>query len=604
MLVLDFIPDLIATVVVTALLVCIAYAVTYLMEPQKSKALPESPTKVKADDVHVDLLEEYGMMWCIHQFVPFLDQIFLGGYGQAMDNRMLVPWSKGPADWGIRLPLLVASFIFPNHWLLMVAHVANIVSWATWTPAVWDHMTWAACLECTFVLAVLGGGGREKIADRFLPAARKELVCLYWSAAFWKLTTSWYTVYSSCAPVLLSELLAGIFTQNTMPAGGMIANGLLQFAPIFVASLEFAVALALTLRPVAGVILALGFHQTINMMPMTYAGGFSVSMCCRFTLFLPGIVTQALGPSADRALYIPLCFVGPLSAIMFAVHGGIDTACVVYLSLGFLYCRGIMHGHTFKFGGGLGWLNTAALGIGFSYAFLGPILGIQAMSSSTMYGNVKQWGGTNHMVVPTGLLQEYFTTHTHPSWAADAFGGGLLRVDSTNSSVMKQLAPAEATRNLPPFSRQLLKGVGTPARYFELYAARNYFNREDDFGASALHNRGQNDLGLQDPPYVQPAYEMRRVLALARARGESFILKYTKMPWSGTPKSYMAYEGEQVILIENSATGERTCKVGGKTCTASEIALLPPPPTWLQSLLHPYPIPLLPGDDTEVHCST
>eukprot|EP00746_Dinoflagellata_sp_MGD_P071531 gnl/MRDRNA2_/MRDRNA2_29121_c0_seq1.p1 gnl/MRDRNA2_/MRDRNA2_29121_c0~~gnl/MRDRNA2_/MRDRNA2_29121_c0_seq1.p1 ORF type:complete len:605 (-),score=85.70 gnl/MRDRNA2_/MRDRNA2_29121_c0_seq1:22-1836(-) len=604
MLVLDFIPDLIATVVVTALLVCIAYAVTYLMEPQKSKALPESPTKVKADDVHVDLLKEYGRVWCIHQFVPFLDQIFLGGYGQAMDNRMLVPWSKGPADWGIRLPLLVASFIFPNHWLLMIAHVANIVSWATWTPAVWDHMTWAACLECTFVLAVLGGGGREKIADRFLPAARKELVCLYWSAAFWKLTTSWYTVYSSCAPVLLSELLAGIFTQNTMPAGGMVANGLLQFAPIFVASLEFAVALALTLRPVAGVILALGFHQTINMMPMTYAGGFSVSMCCRFTLFLPGIVTKALGPSAERALYIPAVIVGPLSAIMFAVHGGIDTACVAYLTLGFLYCRGIMHGHTFKFGGGVGWLNTAALGIGFSYAFLGPILGIQAMSSSTMYGNVKQWGGTNHMVVPTGLLQEYFTTHTHPSWAADAFGGGLLRVDSTNSSVMKQLAPAEATRNLPPFSRQLLKGVGTPARYFELYAARNYFNREDDFGASALHNRGQNDLGLQDPPYVQPAYEMRRVLALARARGESFILKYTKMPWSGTPKSYMAYEGEQVILIENSATGERTCKVGGKTCTASEIALLPPPPTWLQSLLHPYPMPLLPGDDTEVHCST
>jgi len=327
-------------------------------------------------------------------------------------------------------------------------------------------------------------------------------------------------------------------------------------------------------------------------------------MCCRFTLFLPGIVTKALGPSTERALYIPAAIVGPLSAVMFAIHSGIDTACVAYLCLGFLYCRGIMHGHTFKFGGGVGWLNAAALGIGFSYAFLGPILGIQAMSSSTMYGNVKQWGGTNHLVVPTGLLQEYYTTHTHPSWAADAFGGGLLRVDSTNSSVMKQLSPAEATRNLPPFSRQLLKGVGTPARYFELYAARNYFNREDDFGASALHNRGQNDLGLQDPPYVQPAYEMRRVLALARARGESFTLKYTKMPWSGSPKSYMAHEGEQVILIENSATGERTCQVGGKRCTASEIALLPPPPKWLQSLLHPYPMPLLPGDETEVHCST
>jgi hypothetical protein len=169
---------------------------------------------------------------------------------------------------------------------------------------------------------------------------------------------------------------------------------------------------------------------------------------------------------------------------------------------------------------------------------------------------------------------------------------------------LNQLSPAEATKNLPPFSRQLLKGVGTPARYFELYAARNYFNREEDFDSSALHNRGKVDLGIKDPPYVQPAYEMRRVLALARAKNETFTLKYTKMPWSGTPKLYMSHKGEQVILTENPVTGKRTCKVDGKKCAASEVALLPPPPRWLLPLLHPYPMPLLPGDDTEVHCST
>lgn len=597
MLAQDYAIDLIATVFVTLLLIGIALGVTSIM-------IPKNPPKSKGKDT-VDLLTEYGRVWCIHQFIPFLDKTLFGSYGQAMDNRMLLPWSKGPADWGIRLPLLVASFIFPNHWLLMLAHIANVASWATWTPAVWDHMTWAALLEVTFVLAVLGGGGREQIADRFIPAARKELQVLYWSAAFWKLTTSWYNTYSSCAPVLLSELIAGIFTQEIMPAGGMVANVLLSTAPVFVASLEFAVAGALTFYPQAGVVLALGFHQTINLMPMTYAGGFSSSMCCRFVLFLPGLLTRSLGPS--DSLLAPAAICGALGAAMWAIHNGVDTACVVYLVLGFLYFRGIMSGHSFKLGGGALWLSSIALFIGFFYGFMGPILGLQAMSSSTMYGNVKQWGGTNHMVVPTGLLQEHFLTATEPAWAADAFGGGLLRVDSTNSSVLQQLSPAEATPNLPPYSRQLLKGVGTPARYFELYAARNYWDRDEDHDASALHSNKwppQYDPDITPLPYVQPAYEMRRVLALARQKGESFNLKYTKVPWWGTPKSYMSHKGEQVILEENPAAGMRSCKVGGSSCAESEIALLPPPPRWLRSLLHPYPMPLLPGDDKEVHCST
>merc|ERR1719428_237589 len=104
----------------------------------------------------------------------------------------------------------------------------------------------------------------------------------------------------------------------------------------------------------------------------------------------------------------------------------------------------------------------------------------------------------------------------------------------------------------------------------------------------------QKSVSFDTPPYVQPAYEMRRVLALARAKRESFTLKYTKVPWSGTPKSYMNFEGEQVIVEENPFTGFRKCTAGGKKCADSEVALLPPPPKWLTSLLHPYPMPLLP----------
>ena len=46
--------------------------------------------------------------------------------------------------------------------------------------------------------------------------------------------------------------------------------------------------------------------------------------------------------------------------------------------------------------------GKAAL-VAFVYGFLHPILGVQMMASSKMYGNVKNFGGTgNHMVVSTG----------------------------------------------------------------------------------------------------------------------------------------------------------------------------------------------------------
>lgn len=48
-------------------------------------------------------------------------------------------------------------------------------------------------------------------------------------------------------------------------------------------------------------------------------------------------------------------------------------------------------------------------------------------------------GGSNHLLVPTGLLQtalaEQSSAAAAPAWLSDAFGGGLVRIDATNSSV-------------------------------------------------------------------------------------------------------------------------------------------------------------------------
>lgn len=563
-----------------------------------SKAVSQKTTATSPD-----LLAEYGRMWCVQQAVPFVDKLL--GVAGAMDNRMLVPWQNGPADWMIRFPLIILCAIWPSPSLLLVGHLANIASWATWMPAVWDHMCWAALLELTFVLAALGGGGAAAIANRFLPAASAQLIVLYFSAAFWKLTTSWYDTYSSCAPVLLSELLSGLAPPSVLPAGSPVANFLLQISPVFVAALEFAVPTAMLVKPVAGVLLALVFHQTINLMPMTYAGGFSLAMCSRFTIIAPGSISTALQPRGN--FIVPSAIVAAITAVMVAVHGRLDSAGSAFLLLTFFYLRGMRHAPT---GGKTSstsaarFLRVTVVTFGFIYGFLTPIAGLQAMASSTMYGNVKQFGGTNHLVVPTGLLQEHFAASTTGSWAADAFGGGLVRVDFTNSSVLQELTPADATGQLPKHARALLAGLGTSGAYFELYAARNYFGRRGDLNASALHNRGSEGPRLDDPPYAQPAYEFRRVLALARVRGERFKVVYTHLPWHGSPGQYRDYRGPQVVLEEDAASGIRHCTSDGSPCKSDEIALLPAPPAWLRWLLHPYPMPLLTGDTTEVHCST
>ena len=170
-------------------------------------------------------------------------------------------------------------------------------------------------------------------------------------------------------------------------------------------------------------------------------------------------------------------------------------------------------------------LSGYAAGVGFAYGFLVPVAGLMMMASSTMYGNVKNYGGTNHMIVPTGLLQSFFAEGTladlklglphlearlagssAAAWLADGFGGGYVRIEHTNGSAFKQLAVhgADVTEQLPPRARQLLQQVNASGFYFEFYAARNYFDRKHDIEACSLNALSAEGAGpKQDPPYAR-----------------------------------------------------------------------------------------------------
>eukprot|EP00327_Prymnesium_parvum_P001967 CAMPEP_0182827136 /NCGR_PEP_ID=MMETSP0006_2-20121128/16758_1 /TAXON_ID=97485 /ORGANISM="Prymnesium parvum, Strain Texoma1" /LENGTH=577 /DNA_ID=CAMNT_0024954371 /DNA_START=11 /DNA_END=1744 /DNA_ORIENTATION=- len=568
----------------------------------------------------------YGRGWALHQLVPFVDKLL--GLSGAMDSRML-----GYNDFWLRLPIMLLALIFPTTKVLLIAHAINVASWAYWMPAVWDYMCWCAILELAFIAAALFGGGDTVVANRAISCLRPMLLILYVSAAFWKLTTGWFDSYVSCATVLMAELVSSPLFPPGAAMDDFLATMLLA-APALVAALEFAVPLGLWLSPHWGILLALVFHQTINLMPMTYAGGFSIAMCCRLIIYLPPSRIEAARKTSFSVALVCAAIVGMNLTLMWTVHGFIDTPGALFVLLTGLYGLAILNNpepskaSTTAASAGVT-LRGLTCGMAFFYAFLNPVLGIQSMGSSTMYGNVMQYGVGNHWILPTFLLQRHYAARSPAELASldanaslaewldanmvDAFGGGIVRVESTTSKLMRQLAPAEATAQLPARAQRLLKEVGAGGHYFEMYAARNYFDRPlFNLTTSALHVENKQSSPPPGTPtlkYVQPVYEMRRVLALARERQEEFELTYTKIPTSlQTIREWRRFEGTQVTYRE-TAGGSFKCIVreqgSEKPCASDEIALLPPPPAWLQHILLPYPIPLVATDDVDnLYCST
>jgi len=469
--------------------------------------------------------------------------------------------------------------------------------------------------------------------------------------------------------VLMSELVAGL--EPLLPPVAYLAHTLLHAAPALVAGIEFAVPALLLLHPRFGVLLALVFHQTINLMPTTYAGGFSIAMCCRLLIFLPGcstVLQQGTLPKSSAAL------VGLATTFMLAIHNKLDWHGGTFLLLALFYFVSIsapppsatldtlpppaswapakamlvvalsVYGSYLSVGCAIAllvvwaplspaaffarrsWrLPALAALVGFWYGFVHPVAGVQMMASSTMYGNVQNYGTSNHLLVPTGLLQRALAEQSAsdvPSLLAD-FAGGYVRVERTTSSALRQLAVlgAEVTPQLPKRSRTLLAEVNASGRYFEFYAARNYYGRDHDLQACALNDRVTDAdetarrQRTDDPPYVVPAYELRRALALARERAEGFSLVYTPLPAQlATPSEWKAYEGPK-IEFEQPADGaaaptcervERTAlgPLGRAACDGSEIVQLPPPSWMMRKLLLPYPIPLLDGAGDGIHCTT
>lgn len=87
------------------------------------------------------------------------------------------------------------------------------------------------------------------------------------------------------------------------------------------------------------------------------------------------------------------------------------------------------------------------------------VLGLMEMSLANPFASLRMHGGSNHLFMPTALLQQTSSTDSE-------LGGGVVRVESCTSVFINALYPGESTANLSPRLQTMLTESGHIGRQF------------------------------------------------------------------------------------------------------------------------------------------
>jgi hypothetical protein len=232
------------------------------------------------------------------------------------------------------------------------------------------------------------------------------------------------------------------------------------------------------------------------------------------------------------------------------------------------------------------------LALSMFYGFGTIILGVQQMGTAAgPFANLRIHGGSNHYLLPTGLLQQ---------WSVGPYAGGIARVDDTNSSFLRKLYPHEISHNFSPRARSMMQAAGHTGREWMPLFSRTAgpYLPFSDFGR------------VPHVPYTVPALELRRLLLEARKQNEPFFLYYSKFNDSAVLDSVKSKARlDNQVRFSMDAQGAVSClrQTGdaSEPCALEELALLPEPSWWALKFHIGYPIPL-PDDSPgpEVVCAT
>lgn len=542
----------------------------------------------------------------------------------------------------------------------VIAHAGFVVRWCWMSPFMFNSDIWATIMDVGVIVATITFTGvrgltvpmtsateRDALCREIMAILRNDLMWFYIGAGVWKMNWGFLDTAGSCAPIYILQLLDAYLPSALLPPPWVIQL-VNDTAPALVIAVETGVGLLMhhpgTSRLI-GVALGVCLHGLIAITPgPNNAGGFGVMLLVRYYAFVPEAMARTFDELSHAVTHrkATLRLLGLASLVLALSLPGylrsadhvffIDWSIPIYVVQAMLFARALaieyetLHGARHRGSArsapsdrrrigdarlaDRGMQRAVRLGCAcwmVVYTFGLPMLGLQDMGNVHMFASLRMHGGSNHLFLPTGLLQQWL----HDAHASSPWAGGVVRVDYASSAHMADLYPGEVTHILTPNVRELLRRSG--------HSGRQWFPLKSRIFGPAPH---PSDLVGPRLPYTIPALELRRLLQEARGRGDTgYSLVYTRLPKGplDVPSS-RASHGESTISLTVDAHGGERCTVsvpgpaawlgsllgiGTRPCAPTELPNLPEVGMWPLKFLLFYPVPLLPetaGASSEMPC--
>lgn len=377
----------------------------------------------------------YGMIWCFHLAVQLTQQRFL----------FVRQWASICTVCAV----LFALTKFEALWAFRLCLIARSLARLDAAPFVWDSEYW--CL--------LSDVATWPMSDSVEATVAAQWSVLYLAAGVWKCNRGFLDPATSCATIFSAQLFDSPL--------------LAQAAPASIAAFELLIGVAFWLAPATvGVPLCLVFHAAVALTPPPN-----------------GVPTFSL-VAATRCALIARCSHISWGASVVAAAIACAIAPAQRVSTAAFFAIAMLSrwpGAPHACGRRTSRANVPLVVLALAYSSL-PMFGMMDIGAPTMFGGLKVHGGSNHLLLPTGLLQQWFIR-------SSAFGGGVVRVEHTSSQYLRSLYPGEL--HLDALTLDVLKRADHVGRQFAPKQRRIVPSTR---------------ITLDDVPYTMPFFELKRLL--------------------------------------------------------------------------------------------
>ena len=526
---------------------------------------------------------------------------------------------------------------------VLLAFSVRIFALVSSCPYIHDSQHWCLQTDIAVVVVLIAALMKRRgnvsafshaesleIAQKASATIRMQFICFYASAALLKFNTAFLDARFSCATIYLIALLERFVPASVLASMPSLAATVFAAAPALIFLVEAVVPFMLVWMPRMGLAFTALFHWAIAVTPPPNdIASFGVQTMPRLLLLVPEPAAAArtvhkLVEPGKIALAIT-GFVGitmalqPTWRIDFAVP--VCAAMVALVTIAAISSAPLRAQRRYPRLSASGAFLTF---VAFVYAFVLPPMGMLDVGNASPFSSLRKHGGSNHYVLPTGVMQEMFVDSTPDTVYGEVFGGGIVRIEATNASHLTG-----------PLGLQYpgMSGGHTPGTVALLREGGHSGNQWSPNGyASAIGNRPprrpesffesglDSEEGAPFMHYTLPAAEIRRVIrdACSRHPAEAFDIEGAVLDGVDGDEEWRAYSEKSRFIIrrrfddDGSETLSCVDPESEALCDAWTSAVLLSPPSnhvvavFFRRLLLQMPLPILSktaGAHRLVHCT-